>query len=186
MKYLDEDRVRALTPHLAEVPKKYRDNLLWREHVLEWGLRSEENAADLWMMCRQDVLFYINSFVWTYNPRKPECPRLPFITYKFQDEAILTLVASVEDQEDALIEKSREMGATWMMCAVADHRARFFELQSILFASRKEELVDKGYLRDPKTIFWKIDFLDSLLPGVPAAVPGDGGPDAPAHLLPGD
>jgi hypothetical protein len=67
--------------------KKFRLSLLQIEDNYTQSLIFEK--------CRRDVLFYINSFIWTYNPRLQQS-NLPFITYPFQDKTILELVNSIE------------------------------------------------------------------------------------------
>ncbi len=116
-------------------------------------------------MCSRDILFWWNTFLWTYDPRKTredEYPVLPFITYPYQDEAILLTEASI-GRDDLLIEKSRDMGATWILMMVPLWRFLFRDLQTFLCVSRKESLVDST--EDPDTLFWKIDFALNHMPG---------------------
>jgi len=63
---------------------------------------------------------------------------------------------------DRLVEKSRDMGATWLCLCAIEWAWHFHEGVSFLVASRKEEYVDKT--RDPKTLFWKLDYLHSRQP----------------------
>lgn len=60
------------------------------------------------------------------------------------------------------IEKSRDMGASWMMCLVSTWFFLFHDHFSALMLSRKEEYVDKK--GDNKTLFAKIDFLLKWMP----------------------
>lgn len=112
-------------------------------------------------MCGADPLFFINAFVYTYDPRKKSCPVVPFITYPFQDVAILELADAIGDH-DLLAEKSRDMGATWCFLYAMTWYFVFRPMQTFLCVSRKEDLVDKT--GDPDCLFWKIDFMLSRLP----------------------
>jgi hypothetical protein len=112
-------------------------------------------------MCSEDLLFYINAFCWTYDPRL-ENPMVPFLTYEFQDETLLDLNDAV-GKRDICIKKSRDMGASWMLCALFEWRWHFRHGQSFLLVSRNEDYVDKP--GNSKSLFWKIDYLIRNQPG---------------------
>lgn len=147
---------RADTPHYPLVPKNRVANLEMRKWILEEGYASKKAAYDIWCMCSRDILFYINMFCWTYNPRLNKSRVLPFITWRFQDETILAIVDGIRKGEDVAIVKSRDMGATWQMLLAFDWFFKFHSLRSFMCVSRKEELVDKR--DDPDSMFWKLDF----------------------------
>ncbi|KKN40367.1 hypothetical protein LCGC14_0734190 [marine sediment metagenome] len=155
-------------PSLA-IPKGVEANLAYRKKVGTGARRNPEFRSLLLRLCREDILFYVNTFVWTFNPKLRGEKVIPFVTYPFQDEAFREIVAAVADH-DLVIEKSRDMGASWMCVTVFDWFARFFPYQTFLMVSRKEDLVDKT--GDPKSLFYKIDFIHRHLPGwlVPSTV----------------
>jgi len=125
--------------------------------------KDEAFQQTLWDICKHDLLFYINCFVWTYDPRrKPGQKRIPFVTWPFQEEAALVINECI-GSEDLVIEKSRDMGASWLVLIVFEWRWHFFPMESFLLVSRKEELVDKT--EDPKCLMWKIDFIHKHQPG---------------------
>ena len=73
--------------------KTRRGNLLFRKRVLELALEKEDYALQLWIMCSRDLLFYINTFCFTYDPRRiPKITELPFITYDYQDVAFVAFL----------------------------------------------------------------------------------------------
>jgi hypothetical protein len=151
------------------VPKGTNENLEFRRKLLRRADGSASYRRDLVDLCRADPLFYLNAFCWTYDPRRPGSKVVPFISWPFQDEAILELAAAVREGRDVLIEKSRDMGGSWLCLFVPEWLWHFRPMQSFLLVSRKEEYVDGG--DDPKTLFWKIDFLHKhqprwLLPGI--------------------
>ena len=108
--------------------------------------------------CSEDILFWVNAFVWTYDPRQ-DIPKLPFITWEFQDEGLCCLEESI-GKTDLLIEKSRDMGASWMCLTTFLWRWMFRPLQSFLMVSRKEALVDGS----ADSLFGHMDFVMRGLP----------------------
>ena len=75
---------------LSDVPRDVERNLRWRADILrqaetDFGLREE-----LWIASRRDLLFYVNTFVWTYDPRT-SCV-MPFATWECQDEILREMV----------------------------------------------------------------------------------------------
>jgi hypothetical protein len=143
------------------VPKDRRHNIHWRRELLDAASTDESVRNDLWEMCRDDLLFYVNTFLWTYDPRLVQHPAVPFITYGFQDDVLRQMEAAL-GTDDVLIKKSRDMGASWMLVTLFEWRWHFYPNQSFLLASRNEALVDKS--GDPKSLLWKIDFLHKHLP----------------------
>lgn len=148
-------------PHYHLVPKEQHENLYFRKKVLELGTSDPEKAEELKRMCAEDLLFYVNTFCWTYDPRQ-EKPVLPFNTYPYQDEAMLNIADCVQVGEDFCIPKSRAMGASWMGLTVFEWFWHFRDNLSFLLISRNEKYVDET--GNPKCLFWKIDFLHKYQP----------------------
>lgn len=147
----------------AHVPRDPKLNLEWRRLVYNSCIGNPSLQAGMVEACRRDVLFWINTFVWQYNPNPLEGSEIgPFITWGFQDEAILELQDCIKNRVDALIEKSREMGASWLTLLLFDHQFLFFPLKKFLLISRSEEAVDKT--EEPDCLFWKLDFVHEHLP----------------------
>ncbi len=71
------------------VPKDPLKNLIFRQWLVETAKKDKQFRRALVLMCKQDILFYINCFVWQYNPDNIDHEVEPFITYPFQDHAIL-------------------------------------------------------------------------------------------------
>lgn len=102
----------------------------------------------------------------TYDPRlsfADKLPsRLPFILFERQADLVEFLLGCLADQQNGLIDKSRDMGATWIAVAVSVWLWLFRDGAAIGWGSRKEDLVDK--IGDPKCIFEKVR---QLLRGMP-------------------
>lgn len=108
---------------------------------------------------------FINTFGCTYDPRNVDVglPALiPFLLFPKQAEFIPWIVGRWRAREDGLVEKSRDMGVTWLCVAIAVWMFLFHGGVSVGFGSRKEEYVDQ--LGDPKSIFWKVRKFIELLP----------------------
>jgi len=114
------------------------------------------------MACSRDPLFYLNVFGWTYDPRLPDAPLVPFVTYPFQDVALMLLVESIRDGRSLLIEKSRDQGASWLCLMAMEWYWHFRPWQSFLLASRKEDYVDKT--GDMDSLMQKLDAVLRLQP----------------------
>jgi hypothetical protein len=144
-------------------PKDPLKNIEYRQRIITLAENDEEFQEEVKERCQRDVVWYFDTFLWTYSPKDyPDCPHRPFITYPFQEDAIRRLDAAIGNH-DVLIEKTRDMGASWITLGVIARRFHFFYDQSFLVGSRKEEYVDKS--GDPKTLFWKIDYIFENLPG---------------------
>ena len=143
------------------MPKGLDANLAWRKQVYLDAAAEPEYAADLRQMCREDLLFYVNGFVWIEEPRDKYIQELPFLTYPYQDPALLELDECL-GEEHLLWEKSRCLGATWMGMTVFQRRWLLFQNQKFTLASRKEAMVDTR--DDTDSLFGKIDFINRRLP----------------------
>lgn len=142
------------------MPKEFYANLKFREELIRLGCEGKEEARELWIMCARDPLFYINTFVWTYDPRK-EPSALPMITWDYQDEGIIEVLSAI-GHYDLLSEKSRDMGLSWIYIICTEYCWHFKELQSFLYVSRIQDLVDKT--EDPDCLMWKVDFIHKNQP----------------------
>ncbi len=137
----------------------------YRQAMREGAKGSQERQKDLLARCKEDLLFYVNTFVWTYDPRTIRgkiIGAVPFQTYPYQDEAFLEILSAIEEGEDLVIEKSRDMGASWMTLVVMEWLWHFHAGTSFLILSRKKDMVEKT--GDPDSLFWKIDMLHRFLP----------------------
>lgn len=149
------------------IPKEIHANLRWRAAVHKRVAEDPEFAQAMIQACAKDPLFFINGWAWTYDPR-PEIggvrrpfAKLPFILYPFQEDAIKSLCRALGG-EDILVEKSRDMGASWL-CVISVFWAwRFRTGLSFLLGSRVEGYVDDP--GNPKSMFWKIDYLLNNMP----------------------
>jgi hypothetical protein len=138
----------------SKILRKCKTDLVFREKVRELFFR--------------DPIFAFNAFFFTYDVRKRPYHMQPFCTYEYQDEFVLNLVTDIqegtaENPTDHLVEKSRDMGVSWLCCLVF----LWFWLDptggaDFLCGSRKEDYVDKK--GDMRTLFEKIRYALYRLP----------------------
>lgn len=108
---------------------------------------------------------FINDWGLTFDPRNVEIGQpaiVPFLLFPKQREFIVWLRERWLNREDGLVEKSRDMGLSWLCVAFSIWMWCFHDGSVIGFGSRKEEYVDK--LGDPKSLFWKARAFINLLP----------------------
>lgn len=149
----------------AERERQKAETLRRAQHMLVCDESVLDRAAEL-TLCEHDFFYFLENWVWIEEPRT-DIKRIPFLPYGYQRSAaekIISLAASTVDsveKHDVLVEKTRDMGWSWLMCALAVWYWRFHD-KNILFGSRKAELVDK--LGDMKTLLEKCRYIIRNLP----------------------
>lgn len=115
---------------------------------------------------RQHPADFINDWGMTFDPRALAMGRpstVPFVLFDRQRECIQFIVDNCwRLNEPGLIEKSRDVGLSWIVVAVGVALAVFNRGFVAGYGSRKEEYVDK--LDSPKSLFWKTRFFLRNLP----------------------
>jgi len=153
--------MKVSSPFNHLVPKEYAANLKWRASIFRKVLKDTEYAGVIKDACSRDPLFFINGFVYTHDTRREPFSKLPFILYEFQEEGIMEILSAVNDH-DLMIEKSRDMGVSWMNIAAIFWCWLFLDGRHFLFGSRNEEYIDKK--GNPKALFTRFDFILDNLP----------------------
>lgn len=139
----------------------------WRQqqlHKFELDPTLIDDAKEYYKYHTED---FINDWCDTYDPRRiaEGLPaKIPFILFTRQAELIQFLEECVKADAAGLIEKCRDMGATWLCCAFSDHLFLFWEGSAIGWGSRKQEYVDR--IGDPSSIFEKMRMILRGLPEV--------------------
>lgn len=151
-----------------QVPKQPLANLAWRRRLAV--VDDPEHQASIREMCRRSFLFWCNAFCWTYKVQEIEQDgsqhavmgakggaTVPFITWPCQDEVAAEIIDAIRTGRDTMVDKSREMGATWLVLAIFHWLWQFHPDIHLLEMSRTERLVDEP--DNPDTLFWKHDFM---------------------------
>lgn len=160
-----ERRERVLHEYLYS--DEYQNKLKERLKIQDAGNRSPEARKNIFYLCQrpdnpaEGCIFFIENFGWTYNP-KMSMKHFPFILFECQKRAIRELIYHIDSGRDIFIEKSREMGVSWIVfCYVAVWYWLFREGSNGLLGSYKEKLVDD---RTIDSLFGKVDYALQNLP----------------------
>jgi len=150
------DKVTAMNAAF-ECPRTLQENMEFRVNLGLKTARSAELQALLKSVCKEDIIFWINAFVYTYDPRKNPSV-IPFVLYEFQEKFIKELCWRIDNQKDLLIDKSRDMGVTWCVLLVLTWYWQFAGSGfDFLVGSRKESYID--VMGNMDTLMEKIRFI---------------------------
>lgn len=154
------------------VPKDPIKNLEYRSNLL---LEAEGDVLlqeDLMAASAASQLFWINTFVMTYHqfdvdPKtgkriEAEYPHNPFVTWEIQDDLLVLFEKHLRLGKDILVNKSRDMGASWCCIAFLHWLWLFRPDSQLLELSRTEDYVDKA--GNMKALFQKHDYINNWLP----------------------
>ena len=148
------------------------ENADWREKLLHKAAHDPVMQRDLLAECKTSALFWINAFAWTLWEMEVSAETHgyvtspvalhPFITYERQDEMVGFLMDCYTKGHDGLIDKSRDMGASWLI-ALFIHWLWLFGRSNLQLRemSRVEDLVDSPI---SKSLFFKHDTVNTYLP----------------------
>lgn len=145
-------------------PPDYAGVYRWREAALTRLVADPHALAGARSYYSTRPVEFINDWMDTYDPRRQDSKWIPFVFFKRQGEFIQMLQSLDACQEGAVVEKSRDMGATWASAAYSLWCWLFLPNDATGWGSRKESLVDK--LGDPDSIFEKIRLLLRRLPAI--------------------
>jgi hypothetical protein len=138
-----------------------------RENALA-NLRSKRGDARIAMLqeayahYRSNPVAFIQDWLRTYDPRNMSRPFMPFILFERQKEYIYWLLDRMQSSENGLVEKSRDMGISYLSCGFAVWAWRFWPGVKIGFGSNKEVKVDR--LGDMDSLFEKLRTMILDLP----------------------
>jgi hypothetical protein len=157
---------------LEGIPRDPRLNVLWRQDL--HAFLAENVTARQLYTCNiiENPAILFNSALWTYNPKKDSKSRnVPFILRPKQEEALSVLKEAIDSGFDVVIDKSREEGASELLCKLFLCYWLLSPDTYMLVGSRKEELVDQstdlkhGRVVGPhQTLFHKILYGLANLP----------------------
>jgi phage terminase large subunit len=138
---------------------KFRQNqiLTMRKNPVLW-----EGAKAYYKNRRAE---FISHWCDTWDPRnvsKGRAVRIPFVLFQRQIELIDFLTLCLDQEQNGLIEKSRDMGATWGCVGFSVHTWLYRDGASVGWGSRKAQLVDR--LGDMDSIFEKCRAMIMGLP----------------------
>lgn len=147
----------------------YREKIVQRLQINDACQKDPKIQALTWSLCArpenqaEGCIFFIENFGWTFDPRPQSAPHhLPMILFDYQKEAIRKIIESIENGTDMLFEKSRDMGASWLLFVYVPLWYWLFKDGSnFLVGSYKQDLVDN---RTKDSIFGMLDYAIESLP----------------------
>lgn len=150
------------TPHYAPIWAK-RMRMLAKLRDPERGAQYLQAMLQFYRAGNIDRM--IEDWGVTADPRNSGTGRpilMPFILFPRQREFIQWLWAKYKAQEDGIVVKSRDCGASWLFMSFCVCLMRLERGASFGIGSRKEDLVDRS--GDPDCLFWKARTFMKYLP----------------------
>ena len=128
-------------------------------------LRVDDGWDKLFAYYRTHPVEAIEDWIVTFDPRKASESRdayMPFILFPKQREFVLWLWERYKNHEEGIVEKSRDMGVSWICLAFAWWLWMFHPGAKVSFGSRVERDVDR--IDDPDSLFEKFRLMVRRLP----------------------
>src|SRR3990167_3533700 len=148
--------------------EEYQKKLIQRLQINDACNKKAEAKGITWNLCArpdnpaEGAIFFIENFGWTFDPRPQANPNhLPFILFDYQRDAIGWIIEHIDSGKNGLIEKSRDMGVTWLIVYVVIWYWLFRDGINILLGSYKQDLVDD---RTKDSLFGMIDYAVDSFP----------------------
>lgn len=156
------------------VPTELVANVEFRIALLKKCAQDSEFRAGIELICSQDIVFWIDVFGWQFNPmmigEDAHKARAPFICWDCQVDMLLDrpettgkpgILWCYEKRRTAVVQKSREMGASWLFLFFQAWLALYHPDSQSLNISRNEMMVDSA---SPNSLFWKLREINKTLP----------------------
>ena len=153
-------------PFAHHTPRDVEQNLKYRARIHRRVMEDPSYADIMRDACARDPIFYINTFGYTYDSRLAPFTKLPFILYPFQERGLLEILRAMEPPGyDLFVEKTRDMGASWLCVLAIEwmwHFAPKFGHPTFIMGSRDATYVDDA--ENDKSLFWKLDYFHEHQP----------------------
>lgn len=127
------------------IPRDLEGNIKFRIKLHACLSEHKELIPAFVSWCREYKLIVFDTCLWTYNPRlKAGLQNRPFILRPRQIPAVERLCHAIDFSHDIIIDKSRDEGASEMICKLFLIYWLLEPQTYFLVGSRKEELCDKS------------------------------------------
>ena len=135
-----DEQVQILSKKLDE---RLKYNLLVSPESTTDTQKLQENKTVIHSLASKSFAFTANNFFWIQNPRSktPEDKEIPFLLWDYQEQAAKEIIKAIEEGYDLPIEKSRDLGLSWLLIAIFVWGWNFRQWD-LLVGSQKFENVD--------------------------------------------
>lgn len=152
-----------------QIPMDSVENIKYRLKLLGMCRHDREAQRAVIYACKTDILFFINTFCIQFNPLvKGDASVGPFITWPEQERIMLMeppigrgILWCYENDRTSVVEKSRDMGASWLFLIFQLWLCLFHNHIQVLNISRSKDAVDSN---SRNSLFEKIRFMLRHLP----------------------
>ena len=147
-------------------PPDYHRHRIWRMKKLEQWREHPLDKSIAWNGYKTDPAQWISDWVDTFDPRNAFVPGMetvmPLILFQRQREMVQFLWSCLQTPTSGLIEKSRDIGATWVCASFSVWLWLFVPGASVGWGSRKAMFVD--HIGNIDSIFEKMRRIVTGLP----------------------
>lgn len=160
------ERRKRLYLDWLELPEQ-RERLITRAQYNSIAQNNPAAQIPIWSLCNnpddpaEGCIFFIENFCWTYDPRSKN-KNLPVVLFDYQKDGVRYIIDHIDRGVNFLIEKTRDMGISWLIIYVFLWYWLFRDGTNLLLGSYKEKLVDDGVNQD--ALFGKLEFAIRNLP----------------------
>ncbi len=145
-----------ITCILPKIPTEVRAKLA-TEIVDNAKIFTDEELFIMWQYAKCNPVYFIDNFVWTFNPHNFP-PRQKLLIKPYQQ----FIIESWVKEPFLLIDKPRQMLITWIIVALFVWDCIFHEGRFTIFQSRKQD--DAGSIKLPLTLLSRAKFIVDNLP----------------------
>ena len=148
-------------------PPDYIRIWLDRKARYEYLITSPANIVGAIEYYRTRPVEFIEHWCYTFDPRNAGTERptkIPFILFPRQREFVEFLHGCLQEETHGLIEKSRDMGATWLAASFSVWLFLFRKDATVGWGSRKAANVDQ--IGDMSSIFEKMRWQLRCMPPI--------------------
>ena len=139
----------------------YKKTIKERAKILQAAYKNQDLQLLLLKKCEEDIVFFFNYFIVTFNPRvKPSV--IPMVLFPKQVEMLRFFERCYEENKWGIVNKCRYTGASVLSIGFLLQKFLFQKDFSGSLSSNKAESVDK--LGDPDCLFTKLEQMYDHLP----------------------
>jgi hypothetical protein len=154
------------------IPQNLQENLKFRMDLHSYLVGDEKAKIDFYAKAFIDPRIFFNACLWVPSPKQGSIsPKVPFILYPHQERAVTKFKDAIETGYDVLADKSRDEGATFLVCGMGLLYWLIEPMFQMLLGSRVEDLVDRatgiknGFVVGfERCLFYKLLFMLNELP----------------------